>query len=41
MVLYVNIKKTRHAVAAGLIADVVGILAVLFICELLFLWKQL
>lgn len=33
----VNIKKTRHAVAAGLIADVVGILAALFIYELLFL----
>lgn len=33
----VNTKKTRHAVAAGLIADVVGILAALFICELLFL----
>ncbi len=32
----VNIKKTRHAVAAGLIADIAGILAAVFICQLLF-----
>lgn len=32
----VNIKKTRHAVPAGLMADVVGILAALFICRLMF-----
>jgi len=32
----VNIRKTRHALAAGLIADVVGILAALFIVTLLF-----
>lgn len=32
----VNIKKTRHAVAAGLTADVAGILAAVFICNLLF-----
>jgi len=32
----VNIKKTRHAVAAGLVADAVGIFAALFICKLLF-----
>ena len=33
----VNIKKTRHAVAAGLIADVVGIGAAVFICRVMFL----
>lgn len=32
----VNIKKTRHAVAAGLTADLAGILAAVFICHLLF-----
>lgn len=32
----VNIKKTRHAVAAGLLADVAGILGALFIVKLLF-----
>ena len=32
----VNIKKIRHAVAAGLIADFVGIAAALFICRLVF-----
>lgn len=32
----VNIKKTRHAVAAGLIADAAGILAAVFICHLVF-----
>ncbi len=32
----VNIKKTRHALPAGLIADVAGILAALFIVKLLF-----
>lgn len=32
----VNIKKTRHAVAAGVLADIAGILAALFIVSLLF-----
>ncbi|MFA3781714.1 nucleoside recognition domain-containing protein [Melioribacteraceae bacterium 4301-Me] len=32
----VNIKKTRHAVAAGLLADAAGILGALFIVKLLF-----
>ncbi len=32
----VNIKKTRHAVAAGLVADAAGIFAAVFICRLLF-----
>ena len=32
----INIKKTRHAVAVGLIADVAGILGALFIVRLLF-----
>ncbi len=32
----VNIKKTRHAVASGLIADAAGIFAAVFICRLLF-----
>jgi spore maturation protein B len=32
----VNIKKTRHAVPAGLIADFVGIMAALFICKVVF-----
>ncbi len=32
----VNIKKTRHALPAGLVADVVGILAAVFIVRLLF-----
>ncbi len=32
----VGIKKTRHAVLAGLTADAVGILAALFICRLVF-----
>lgn len=32
----VNIRKTRHAAAAGLIADVVGIGAAVFICRLVF-----
>ena len=32
----VNIKKTRHAVPAGLVADVFGILAALFICKVVF-----
>jgi len=32
----VSIKKTRHAVAAGLIADVTGLLAALFICKIVF-----
>ncbi len=32
----VNIKKTRHALPAGLIADIVGILAALFIVKQLF-----
>jgi spore maturation protein SpmA len=32
----VNIKKTRHAVAAGVIADIAGVLGALFIVKLLF-----
>ncbi len=32
----VQIKKTRHAVPAGLIGDTAGILAALFICKLMF-----
>lgn len=32
----VGITKTRHAVAAGLIADAVGMLGALFICKILF-----
>ena len=32
----VNIKNTRHAVPAGLIADICGILGALFIVKLLF-----
>lgn len=32
----VNIKKTRHAVAAGILADVAGLLGALFIVKLLF-----
>ncbi len=32
----VSIKKTRHAVAAGLLADIAGILGALFIVKLLF-----
>jgi len=32
----VNIKKTRHAVAAGVMADIAGVLGALFIVKLLF-----
>ena len=32
----VGIKKTRHAVPAGLIGDLAGLLAALFICRLVF-----
>jgi len=32
----VNIKDTRHAVPVGLIADITGMLAAVFICRLLF-----
>lgn len=32
----VGIKKTRHAVPAGLLADAAGLLAALFICKLVF-----
>lgn len=32
----VGIKKTRHAVPAGLIADAAGLLAALFICKIVF-----
>jgi len=32
----VNISKTRHAVASGLIADLAGVLAAVFICHLIF-----
>jgi spore maturation protein B len=33
----VGIKKIRHAVIAGLIADIAGMLAALFICRMIFL----
>ncbi len=32
----VDIKKTRHAVPAGLIADAAGIIAAVFVCRLVF-----
>jgi spore maturation protein SpmA len=32
----VSIRKTRHALAAGLLADAAGILAALFICRIMF-----
>ena len=32
----VKIKKTRHAILAGLIADLAGFLAAVFICQLVF-----
>ncbi len=32
----VGIKKTRHAIAGGLIGDLAGLLAALFICKLVF-----
>ena len=32
----VGIKKTRHAVAAGVLADIAGLLAALYICKLVF-----
>ncbi|MBL7032714.1 MAG: spore maturation protein [Candidatus Delongbacteria bacterium] len=32
----VGIKRTRHAIAAGLTADLAGILAALFICRVMF-----
>lgn len=32
----VNIKKTRHSVPAGLIADVIGLSAAVFICHVMF-----
>ena len=32
----VGIKKSRHAVAAGLIGDVVGLLMAVFICRIVF-----
>lgn len=32
----VNIKNTRHAVPVGLLADLAGVLAAVFICRLLF-----
>jgi spore maturation protein B len=32
----VGIKKTRHAVPSGLLADVAGIAAAVFICHLVF-----
>ena len=32
----VGIKKTRHAVACGLLADLAGILAAVFLCYLFF-----
>lgn len=33
----VGIKKTRYAIAAGLIADLVGVIAAVIVCRLLFL----
>jgi spore maturation protein B len=33
----VQVKKTRYAVQAGLLADAAGVLAAVFICRLLFL----
>ncbi|MFI5143350.1 MAG: spore maturation protein [Thermoanaerobaculales bacterium] len=33
----VGIKKTRHAVVAGLVGDLVGIIAAVLVCRLLFL----
>ncbi len=32
----INIKKTRHAITAGLLADLTGVLASLWICQWLF-----
>jgi len=32
----VSIRKTRHAVAAGLLADIAGILATVWICNIMF-----
>ena len=32
----VNIRRTRHAVPAGLIADAVGIVAAVIICRMMF-----
>ena len=32
----VGIRKTRHAVAAGLIADLAGMLAAVWVCRLIF-----
>lgn len=32
----VNIRKTRHAVPAGVISDITGLLTALFICKLVF-----
>jgi spore maturation protein B len=32
----VNIRKTRHAVLAGVISDITGLLAAFFICKLVF-----
>ena len=31
----VGIRKTRHALAAGLIADAVGVITAVFICRIL------
>ena len=33
----VGIKKTRHALAAGLIADAVGVIAAVYICKIIFI----
>jgi spore maturation protein B len=32
----VNVRRTRHAVPAGLIADAVGIIASIIICKMMF-----
>ena len=33
----VGIRKSRHALAAGLIADAVGVIAAVYICKIIFL----
>ena len=32
----VGIKKSRHALAAGLLADFVGVISAVFLCQLFF-----
>jgi spore maturation protein B len=33
----VGIKRSRHALVAGLIADVVGVLSAVYICKIIFM----